>query len=99
MDILPGHEASLDSKRAYLNWNFFLGRAVLFFAFFIFASLSLRRLSVRQDRDGNPRFTLWMRKVAIISLPMFALSLTLGGLDWLLSLNCRWFLTIFGVYI
>src|SRR5947209_15353373 len=99
MDIPPGHEASLDSKRAYLNWNFFLGRAVLFFAFFIFASLSLRRLSVRQDKDGNPRFTIWMRKVAFISLPMFALCLTFGAFDWLMSLNYRWFSTMFGVYI
>src|SRR5437899_1341876 len=99
MDIPPGAEASLDSKRAYLNWNFFLGRAVLFFAFFIFASLSLRRLSVRQDKDGNPRFTIWMRKVAFISLPMFALCLTFGAFDWLMSLNYRWFSTMFGVYI
>src|SRR2546429_1668552 len=99
MDIPPGAEASLDSKRAYLNWNFFLWRAVLFFAFFIFASLSLRRLSVRQDKDGNPRFTIWMRKVAFISLPMFALCLTFGAFDWLMSLNYHWFSTMFGVYI
>jgi len=99
MDIPPGAEASLDSKRAYLNWNFFLGRAVLFFTFFIFASLSLRRLSVRQDKDGNPRFTIWMRKVAFISLPMFALCLTFGAFDWLMSLNYHWFSTMFGVYI
>src|SRR5204863_9216290 len=93
-----GHEASLDSKRAYLNWNFFLGRAALFFAFFIFASLSLRRLSVQQDKNGNPRFTTWMRKVAFISLPMFALCLTFGAFDWLMSLNYHWFSTMFGVY-
>ncbi|PYL71609.1 MAG: hypothetical protein DMF22_06335, partial [Verrucomicrobia bacterium] len=99
MDIPTGEEASLDSKRAYLNWNFFLGRTVLFFAFFIFASLSLRRLSVRQDKDGNPRFTIWMRKVAFISLPMFALCLTFGAFDWLMSLNYHWFSTMFGVYI
>jgi hypothetical protein len=99
MDIPPGAEASLDSKRAYLNWNFFLGRAVLFFGFFIFASLSLRRLSVRQDKDGSPRFTIWMRKVAFISLPMFALCLTFGAFDWLMSLNYHWFSTMFGVYI
>ncbi len=99
MDIPPGAEASLDSKRAYLNWDFFLGRAVLFFGFFIFASLSLRRLSVRQDKDGNPRFTIWMRKVAFVSLPMFALCLTFGAFDWLMSLNYHWFSTMFGVYI
>src|SRR5437899_2063243 len=99
MDIPPGHEASLDSKRAYLNWSFFLLRAVLFLGFFAFAALTLRRFSVRQDKDGNPRFTIGMRKVAFISLPMFALCLTFGAFDWLMSLNYRWFSTMFGVYI
>src|SRR5437879_10587137 len=64
MDIPPGHEASLDSKRAYLNWHFFLVRAIVFLGFFAFAALALRRYSVLQDNDGNPRFTIWMPKVA-----------------------------------
>jgi hypothetical protein len=99
MDIPPGAEPSLDSKRAYLNWGFFLGRAVFFFGFFILASLFLRRFSVQQDKDGNPRFTIWMRKVAFTSLPLFALCLTFGAFDWLMSLNYHWFSTMFGVYI
>ena len=99
MNIPPGHEHLLDSKRAYLNWDFFLGRAVLFLGFFAAAALALRRFSVRQDKDGNPRFTIWMRKVAFISLPMFALCLTFGAFDWLMSLNYTWFSTMFGVYI
>src|SRR5881275_1588929 len=68
MDIPPGVEHSLDAKRAYLNWYFFLIRAVVFLGFFLCAALALRRLSVKQDQDGNPRFTLLMRKVAFISL-------------------------------
>jgi hypothetical protein len=99
MNIPPGHEENLDSKRAYLNWSFFLVRAVIFFGFFIIASQLLRRFSVRQDKDGNPRFTILMRKVAFASLPMFALFLTFGAFDWLMSLNYRWFSTMFGVYI
>jgi hypothetical protein len=99
MNIPPGKEALLDSKRAYLNWNFYLIRAVVFFGFFIIASQLLRRFSIRQDKDGNPQFTIRMRKIAFISLPLFALSLTFGAYDWLLSLNYRWFSTMFGVYI
>jgi hypothetical protein len=99
MNIPPGHEASLDRKRAYLNWGFFLFRAVLFFGLFILATQSLRRLSIRQDGDGNPRHTIWMRKVAFASLPLFALCLTFGAFDWLMSLNYHWFSTMFGVYI
>ena len=89
----------LDSKRAYLNCHFFLVRAIVFFAFFIIASQLLRRFSVRQDKDGNPLFTIWMRKVSFISLPLFALCLTFGAVDWLMSLNYHWYSTMFGVYI
>src|SRR5207237_10061794 len=40
-----------------------------------------------------------MRRVSFISLPLFALCLTFGAFDWLMSLNYRWFSTMFGVYI
>jgi hypothetical protein len=99
MNIAPGKEANLDSKRAYLNINFFVLRAAFFLGFFIIASQLLRRFSVRQDKDGNPQFTIRLRKVAFASLPLFALCLTFGAFDWLMSLNYRWFSTMFGVYI
>jgi hypothetical protein len=99
MNIPPGTEPALDSKRGYLSLGFFIVRAVLFLGFFILASQLLRRFSVRQDKDGNPQFTIWMRKVAFASLPLFALCLTFGAFDWLMSLNYRWFSTMFGVYI
>src|SRR6266550_4018827 len=62
-----------------------LVRAFITFFFFIVASLLLRRFSIAQDKDGNPRFTVRMRKVSFISLPLFALSLTFGACDWLMS--------------
>jgi len=99
MDIPPGAEPALDTKRAYLNFGFFLVRAILFFGLFILATQLLRRLSIRQDSDGNPRHTIWMRKVAFAGLPVFALCLTFGAFDWLMSLNYKWFSTMFGVYI
>ena len=99
MNVAPGKEATLDSKRAYLNLNFFILRAAFFLGFFIIASQLLRRFSVRQDNDGNPQFTIRLRKVAFASLPLFALCLTFGAFDWLMSLNYRWFSTMFGVYI
>jgi hypothetical protein len=99
MNIPPGQEENLDSKRPYLNFTFFVVRAVVFLGFFVAAAFLLRRFSVSQDSDGNPRFTILMRKVAFASLPMFALCLTFGVFDWLMSLNYRWFSTMFGVYI
>jgi hypothetical protein len=99
MNISPGHDPILDSKRAYLNWRFFLTRSVFYFVFFIGATLLFRRFSIRQDRDGNPAFTLNMRRLAFVSLPLFALSLTFGAYDWLLGVDYRWFSTMWGVYI
>jgi hypothetical protein len=99
MNIPPGKEPNLDSKRAYLNLNFFILRALFFLGFFIIASQLLRRLSVRQDKDGNPGFTIRLRQVSFVSLPLFALCLTFGAYDWLLGLQYRWFSTMFGVYI
>jgi hypothetical protein len=99
MNIPLGKEENLDSKRGYLNLGFFVVRAVVFLGFFVFAAYLLRRFSVRQDKDGNPRFTIWLRKVSFASLPLFAISVTFGAYDWLLGLNYRWFSTMFGVYI
>jgi hypothetical protein len=99
MNVAPGHDPILDSKRAYLNWHFFLVRAIFYFVFFTGAAFVLRRSSVRQDRDGNPAYTLKMRKTAFIALPLFALSLTFGAYDWLLGLDYHWFSTMWGVYI
>ena len=99
MNIPPGHDPAFDAKRPYLNWHFFLARTIFYFGFFILASFFLRRLSIRQDKDGNPRCTLLMRKVAFIALPLFALSLSFGAFDWLMGLNYRWFSTMWGVYI
>ena len=99
MNIPPGHDPVLDAKRGYLNWNFFLCRAALYFLFFILAAYVLRRLSVMQDKDGNPAFTVRLRKVAFASLPLFAFALTFSAFDWLMGLEFRWFSTMWGPYI
>jgi hypothetical protein len=99
LNIPSGQDPTLDAKHAYLNYPFFLVRAVFYFAFFIISALLLRKYSVRQDKDGNPQFTVKMRKVAFASLPLFGLTLTFGAFDWLMSLNYHWFSTMWGPYI
>jgi len=99
MNIPPGQNPVLDAKRGYLNFPFFLIRAALYFLYFILATQLLRRLSVQQDKDGNPAFTVRLRKVAFAALPFFALALTFGAFDWLMGLEFRWFSTMWGPYI
>ncbi len=99
MNIPLGIDHVLDAKRAYLNWGFFLFRAIFFFVALSLVAWLLRRLSVKQDRDGNPRYTLLMRKLGFVGLPVFAFSLTFGAFDWVMSLNWHWFSTMWGPYI
>jgi hypothetical protein len=99
MVIPAGQDHLLDTKRAYLNFPFFLARAVFFFAYFALAAWLFRTISIAQDKDGSPAKTLRMRRLAFIFLPLFGLSLTFGAFDWLMSLNYKWFSTMWGVYI
>src|SRR3954468_13744218 len=79
MNIHKGEDPVLDSKRLYLNFNFWVVRAVIYFLFFGFAGWTYRKLSVAQDKDGTPAKTLQMRKLAFVFLPLFALCLTFGA--------------------
>jgi hypothetical protein len=99
MNLKVGVDPVLDSKRGYLNWHFFLIRSIFYFVFFIGATLLFRRFSIRQDRDGNPAYTLSNRRLGFVALPVFALSLTFGAYDWLLGIDYHWFSTMWGVYI
>ncbi len=99
MNIPKGADPVLDAKRLYLNFNFWVVRAVFYFLYFTIAAFAYRKLSIAQDRDGNPAYTLKMRKLAFVFLPLFAFSLTFGAYDWLAGLNYKWFSTMWGVYI
>jgi len=54
----PGVEHSLDAKRAYLNWYFFLGRPLLCSLGFSFASTRFASLIGETGQGRNPRFTI-----------------------------------------
>jgi hypothetical protein len=99
MTIPYGQDHLLDTKREYLNLPFFIARALFFFAYFGVAAWLFRTISIAQDKDGSPAKTLRMRRLAFIFLPLFGLSLTFGAFDWLMSLNYKWFSTMWGVYI
>ena len=99
MTMAPHVDHLLDTKRAYLNLPFFAIRAVIILAYFSAFAWLFRNISVRQDRDGNPAYTLKMRKLAFVALPLFGLSLTFGVFDWMMSLDYVWFSTLYGVYV
>lgn len=87
-------------KRAWLNSNFFAGRTVFYFALWSVLTLTLWKLSRKQDEEGPSEGLV--NKVRTISGPgmvIFALSLTFASFDWLMSIQPTWYSTMFGVYL
>lgn len=99
--MLPknAHDPLLLEKAAYLNPWFFWIRAAFYFFFFTVSATWLRANSILQDKDGAPRYTVFNRRITFASLPLFAVCLTFGAIDWLMGLDFRWFSTMWGVYI
>jgi hypothetical protein len=96
---LEGEVAHLVHHKApYLNLPFFVVRAVVYFVVWIAVAHLLRAWSVRQDEGGAPGLTIRQRRLGAGSLPFLALTMTFAAFDWMMSLDPRFFSTIFGVY-
>jgi hypothetical protein len=100
-EIYPwmSHHAELAGFRAtWLNRPFFLVRAVLYFAVWFVFSAVLVRNSRRQDEDGSIDHTRRNVRASMVYMIVFALSLWLASVDWIMSLEPEWSSTIFGIY-
>ena len=96
---LDGEMAHLVHHKApYLNVTSFLLRAALYFALWFAVAHVLRAWSVRQDEAGGVTLTKWQRRLGAGSLPFLALTMSFAAFDWMMSLDPRFFSTIFGVY-
>ena len=91
-------DAILKGKEAYLNPTFFVIRLVVFFALWLVFSKKIIGNSLKQDQDGDHKWTLKNVPLSIAFLLVFALSYSLFSVDTLMSLQPHWFSTIWGVY-
>jgi hypothetical protein len=92
-------DALLQAKAPYLNVPFFLTRLVLYFLVWGGVAFLMSALSRRQDRQPDPRLTRRMQLIAGPALAAYCLAVTFAAVDWLMSLQPRWFSTIYGVYL
>jgi hypothetical protein len=101
--IWVSHEAMeadhlLHHKVGYLNVPFFVGRFLLYFAFWAALSQYFFKKSVAQDQAGKPELVAGMARISAPSMIALALTLTFCAIDFLMTLEPAWFSTIFGVY-
>lgn len=91
-------DAVLKGKSPYLNETFFIIRVFVVLAIWGLFYYLLIRNSNEQDKTKNQLLTKKNIILSAVFIPIFAVTITITAVDWLMSLEPHWFSTIFGVY-
>ncbi len=92
------HDAVLMAKHAYLNCEFFVARTVIFIGLWLLFSKLMIGNSIKQDANGDEKFTVKNAALSVAFILIFALSFSLFSVDTIMSLEPHWYSTIFGIY-
>ena len=87
----------LQQKAAYLNIPFFVARTVVYFAVWIVLGRLLVTWSLQQDRTADDTLTLRLQRLSGPGLVLYGLTVSFAAIDWMMSLEPKWYSTIFGM--
>lgn len=89
----------LQHKAAYLNLNFWIIRAVIYFAIFWLWAWLLRVTSLRLDRESNPRLLKRLVNLSASGEVIYFVVMGLAGVDWIMSREPHWISSVFGFIV
>ena len=94
-------EPAIAGKLRYLQPSWVLTRMVTVLVIWMVFARLFRRASVRQDAHPELGLVLHekMTRYAVAFIPVFAITITLAAFDWLISVDPRWFSTMYAVYV
>src|ERR1700689_336571 len=95
----PGQtDPAVLAKQSYLNPDFFIARMAFYFAVWFTLTYFLNKWSRQEDR-GEAGLALWMRLEGLsgIGLVIYGFTVTFASVDWVMSLEPRWYSTIYGL--
>lgn len=90
-------DKALQHKSAYLNVNFFLLRAALYFAIWLLISYLFNKWSLAEDGASPETWSLKMQALSGPGLLLYGATVTFSSIDWVMSLKPHWFSTILGM--
>lgn len=88
----------LQQKSPFLNTSFFIIRGVAVFVIWLLFYFFITKNSKNQDINGDQDLTRRNIKLSAVFMPVFAFTISLAAIDWMMSLEAHWYSTIFGVY-
>lgn len=99
----PSHEpgAITAGHETYLAPTFVYVRMILIVALWIFFAWRIRKISLAADasREAGLLGHVRLNRTTAVFAPLFAFTFTAAAYDWLISLDPKWFSTMFAVYI
>jgi len=87
----------LEHKSLYLNAGFFVLRAVFYFAAWAGLAYFLNKWSLDLDQGQNLKISRRLRGLSGGGLLIMGLTITFASVDWAMSVDPRWFSTIYGI--
>ena len=87
----------LAQKQLWLNQRDWIIRALIYFALWSLWAWRIRVLSLRFYEDRSPYTELSRRKWSASGLLMIVLTLTLCSVDWVMSLEPKWYSSMYGI--
>lgn len=92
--IVPGHET-------YLAPTFVYVRMIAIVALWLFFAWRIRKISLAADasRDAGLLGHVRLNRTTAVFAPVFAFTFTAATYDWIISLDPKWFSTMFAVYM
>jgi hypothetical protein len=91
------HDSLLRQKSVYLNPTAWIIRSLVYFALWSLWAWRVRMLSLKFYKDRSPYVELARRKWSAAGLLMIVLTLTLASVDWVMSLEPKWYSSMFGL--
>jgi hypothetical protein len=90
---------TLQHRAAYLNPVGFGLRALLFFTAWLLLAFGLRKWSLQQDATTDPTPTIRLRTLSGAGIVLYPITATFAFIDWVMSIEPRWFSTMFAVIV
>lgn len=88
-------DAILLHKAPYLNIPFFTVRLVVYFALWVLMVYLIRKTSLKEDEFGGLDYFHRSEHYSKVMIFIYALTFTLAGVDWIMSIDTHWYSTIF----
>jgi len=86
----------LQHRAGYMNLGGWIARSAVYFVVWMALVLALRYRSLAHDSSGNPAIYAGLRRLCAPGLVIYVVTMSLAGVDWIMSRDAHWYSTVFG---